>query len=104
MTILFSPPIAFLIYIGLVALVVVAGRLLAGRSSVSTNTHLYSSGELSPAADDTSVPGYRPFFVISLFFAVLHLGVVVLATSGFSSVSILYLMGLMMVLIVLIIG
>lgn len=104
MTILFSPPIAFLIYIGLVAILVVAGRLLAGQSSVSTNTDLYSSGELSPADDDKSVPGYRPFFVIALFFAVLHLGVVVLATSGFSSVSVLYLMGLMMVLIILIIG
>lgn len=101
---LLSPPIALPIYIGLVAILVAVGRLLAGRSSVSTNTQLYSSGEFSPVDDDKSVPGYRPFFVVALFFAVLHLGVVVLATIGFSSVSILYLLGLMMVLIVLIIG
>jgi len=104
MNILFSPPIALLIYIGLVAILVAMGRLLAEGSSISTNAHLYSSGELSPVDDEKSVPGYRPFFTVALFFAVLHLGVVILATSGFSSVSVVYLLGLMMVLIVLIIG
>lgn len=101
---LFSPPIALLIYMGLVAILVALGRLMAGSMSQTTDVELYSSGEMPPPADDRSVPGYRPFFVVALFFAVLHLGVIVLVTGGLSHVAILYLIGLMLVLLVLILG
>lgn len=104
MHLLFSPPIALLLYMGLVAILVVLGRLMAGSMSQATDANLYSSGEVSPSADDRSVPGYRPFFTVALFFAVLHLGVVVLVTGGWSSVAILYLIGLMLVLVALIMG
>ena len=40
----------------------------------------------------------------ALFFAVLHLGVVVLATSTMSTIATIYLLGLMMVLVALILG
>lgn len=102
MTILFTPPAAFLIYVLLVALLMLIGRGLAGTSSHTTDRHLYSSGEMPPAEPEKAVPGYRPFFVTALFFAVLHLGVVMLATSPPSGIAVIYLLGLMMALIALI--
>lgn len=104
MNILFSPMLAFPIYILLVSILLVIGRMLAGTSSRATDTSLYASGEAQPDDADKSVPGYRPFFLIALFFAVLHLGVVILATSTLSGISIIYLLGLMMALIALILG
>jgi NADH:ubiquinone oxidoreductase subunit 3 (subunit A) len=76
-----TPPIAILVYIGLVALLYVFGRLLApaGRPS-PTGTSLYAGGEV--AATHKAAPGYRRFFVVALFFAVLHLGALMLATAG----------------------
>lgn len=104
MEILFSPPLALPIYIGLVAILAGIGKVLAGSNSATTDTELYSSGEKSFADDDRSVPGYQPFFAVALFFAVLHLGGVVLATGGISNITIVYLLGLMLVLIALILG
>ena len=51
-----------------------------------------------------AAPGYRPFFVVALFFAVLHLGVLVLGTGVSSPVLIIYLCGLMLALLALILG
>lgn len=104
MRILFSPPIAFIIYVALVGVLLLIGRFLAGSPSQKADSQLYSSGEISPATDDRSVPGYRPFFVVALFFAVLHLGVVVLATSDMSVMAIVYLLGLILILVTLILG
>ncbi|MCB8987896.1 MAG: hypothetical protein H6661_09140, partial [Ardenticatenaceae bacterium] len=50
------------------------------------------------------LPGYRPFFVIALFFAVLHLGVLMLGSSIPSPISVLYLAGLILALIALVLG
>jgi len=104
MTILFSPVLAFPIYILLVTILLIIGQALAGESSNTTDTSLYASGEAPPDTADSSVPGYRPFFLIALFFAVLHLGVVVLATSTMSGIAMVYLLGLMMALLALILG
>lgn len=81
MTSLLSPPLALLAYIGLVALLFVFGRLLApaGRPSAA-HSSLYAGGEV--AATTKAAPGYRRFFIVALFFAVLHLGALVLATAG----------------------
>lgn len=101
-----EPPLAFLIYMLLVGILVGFGRLLAGSpssSSVEKSRH-YASGEASPDTHDRSVPGYRPFFVVALFFAVLHLGVIILATSDLSAISAIYICGLFIVLIALILG
>jgi hypothetical protein len=50
------------------------------------------------------VPGYRPFFIIALFFAVLHLGVLMLGSSGLAPFALLYLVGLLLALLALILG
>ena len=100
---LFYPPVAFLIYLGLVAILMAIGQWLAGTSSTTTDHQLYSSGEQFPE-NDRAVPGYRPFFVTALFFAVLHLGVIVLAIGNLSGIAILYVFALILMLITLMLG
>ncbi|MGB8211956.1 MAG: hypothetical protein WCE68_00225 [Anaerolineales bacterium] len=103
MQILFNPLAAFFIYLALVGLLSLIGKKLAGPSKYnSVKSSTYSSGELAPAT--VGVPGYRPFFVVALFFAVLHLGVLVLGTGFTSPVTIIYLVGLMLALLALILG
>lgn len=103
MKILLTPPVAFLVYLALAFLISLAGRKLAGpvkESALKSST--YSSGELAPT--HMAAPGYRPFFVVALFFAVLHLGALMLG-SGFASPAMLvYLLGLMLALLALILG
>jgi NADH:ubiquinone oxidoreductase subunit 3 (subunit A) len=100
---LLSPVFAFLIYGALVGILLLAARggAMQGKAS-EVKSSSYASGEehdTEPAA-----PGYRPFFVVALFFAVLHLGVLMLATSGLAPVSLVYLGGLMLALLALILG
>jgi NADH:ubiquinone oxidoreductase subunit 3 (subunit A) len=100
---LLSPVFAFIIYGVLVAILSLGGRAVSMRGKAShVKTHSYASGE----AQDTepAAPGYRPFFGVALFFAVLHLGVLMLATSGLAPVSLVYLGGLILALLALILG
>lgn len=100
---LLAPPIAFLLYILLVSLLSLAGRYLAGETqSSSTERSLYTGGEKLPTM--LGVPGYRPFFVIALFFAVLHLGMLVLGSGGLTLLTGIYLFGLLLALLALIMG
>jgi NADH:ubiquinone oxidoreductase subunit 3 (subunit A) len=100
---MFTLVAAFLISLGLVALLHVLGRALAGAAQPSTSkSALYASGE--SASDKALPPGYQPFFQIALFFAVLHLGVIVLASAGASLTSAFYLLGLVLALLALIVG
>jgi NADH:ubiquinone oxidoreductase subunit 3 (subunit A) len=102
MSILLSPPIAFIIYLVLVGLLAGFGRLLAGPGHQTPfKSTTYASGEAPPSAP--AVPGYRPFFVVALFFAVLHLGVLVLGTSGLTLITGVFLIGLALALVVLIV-
>lgn len=100
---LLSPLFAFVIYgtlVGILSLVARGGAMRGKTSRIKSSS--YASGEehdTEPAA-----PGYRPFFVVALFFAVLHLGVLMLATSGLAPVSLVYLGGLMLALLALILG
>jgi len=101
--ILLAPPLAFLIYVGLVAVLNRIGRLLAGPGTTSAlKASTYASGEAPPSTE--GIPGYRPFFVIALFFAMLHLGVLILATSALTPLAGVYLVGLILVLVALILG
>jgi len=101
--ILVSPPIAFLIYLLLVALLSGFGRLLAGPSQPSAvKSSTYSSGEAPPTR--IAAPGYRPYFVVALFFAILHLGVLMIGTSDISPMAVVYIIGLMLALLALILG
>ena len=78
--ILLSPPIAFLIFLALATILSLIGRGLAGpESPTAVKSSLYAGGEISPSVK--GAPGYRPFFVYALFFAILHLGVLMLANS-----------------------
>ena len=100
---LLSPPIAFLIYIALAGLLNAIGRFLAGPPQSSPlKSSTYSSGEAPPTRP--AAPGYRPFFVVALFFAILHLGVLVLGTSGLTAVTGIYLAGLVIALVALLLG
>lgn len=84
MTTLLSPPVAFLLYIVLVAFLYGFGRLLAPTTRHSDGkSRLYAGGE--EAATFKAAPGYRRFFIVALFFAVLHLGALVLATIGLAT-------------------
>jgi NADH:ubiquinone oxidoreductase subunit 3 (subunit A) len=103
MNIIFSPPIAFLIYAGLVILLAAFGRLLAGQPSPTpTKRSTYSSGEAPP--EQAAAPGYRPYFAVALFFAVLHLGALMLGTNNLTGVAIVYLVGLILALLAFILG
>jgi NADH:ubiquinone oxidoreductase subunit 3 (subunit A) len=101
--ILFSPPIAFLIFLVLAASLSLVGRALAGPGAPSAvKSSLYAGGEVSPSIK--GAPGYRPFFVYALFFGILHLGVLMLASGGLSWMSGIYLVGLILALIALVLG
>jgi NADH:ubiquinone oxidoreductase subunit 3 (subunit A) len=101
--ILLSPLIAFPLYLGLVALLSLAGKALAGPSKYSPGkSSTYAGGEASPTRP--AAPGYRPFLVAALFFAILHLGVLVLATGAASPIAVIFLIGLMLALLALILG
>ena len=103
MDILLSPPIAFLIYLPLTFIFVLLGKVMAGKQqSSSAKSSTYGSGESAPT--HMAAPGYQPFFLIAFFFAILHLGILVLGTSDLSSISIIYLAGMVLGLIALLLG
>ena len=103
MQILLTPFVAFLIYLAVAALLYIAGRKLAGPAKLSLlKSSTYSSGEKSPTR--MAAPGYRPFFVVALFFAVLHLGALVVGSGLASPAMLIYLLGLMLALLALILG
>ncbi|HEY44287.1 MAG TPA: hypothetical protein G4O11_09930 [Anaerolineae bacterium] len=100
---LLSPPIAFLANFLLVGVLYLIGRMLAGPSTMTPHkSSTYSSGEAPPV--QPAAPGYRPFFVVALFFAILHLGVLVMGSGGLTTITGLYLAGLGLALLALILG
>jgi NADH:ubiquinone oxidoreductase subunit 3 (subunit A) len=101
---IFSPPLAFLVYIPLVLLIVWVGKQLAGPSEKPNpmKSSLYSSGEKAPLI--TAAPGYRPFFVVAFFFAILHLGMLVLGFGNLTPPQGVYIVGLAVALVALILG
>ena len=77
MDILLSPPVAFVLYIPLVLVLLGIGRMLAGPAVVTPmKTSIYGSGEAAPTFE--AAPGYQPFFLIALVFAMVHLAMLVL--------------------------
>jgi hypothetical protein len=108
MNFLLSPPVAILIYIPLVTLLALFGRSLAAKGPAASDkssgmhTALYSSGEEAPGG--FAAPGYQPFFLIALFFAILHLGILVMGRGGLTPISGVYLLGLVVALLALMLG
>jgi NADH:ubiquinone oxidoreductase subunit 3 (subunit A) len=100
---LLSPPIAFLILVGLAGILYLFGRMLAGPTRATPmKSSTYASGEAPPTRP--AAPGYRPFFVAALFFAILHLGVLVLGSGGLTLITGIYLVGIGLALLALILG
>ncbi|TFH33200.1 MAG: hypothetical protein E4G99_11760 [Anaerolineales bacterium] len=103
MTLLSNPLSVFLINILLAGLLYCTGRWLAGPSiSSPVKSSTYSSGEAPPT--ELAAPGYRPFFVLALFFAILHLGVLILGIGSSSVLVQIYLVGIFLALLALILG
>ncbi len=103
MYMLLYPPVAFLIYLVLVGILAGVGRALAVPSHPSElKASAYASGEAGTTVP--AAPGYRQFFVVALFFAVLHLGMLLLGSSGLTPVTGAYLVGLILALVALILG
>lgn len=103
MTNILMPPIAFLIYIPLVLILTWIGKQLAGPENPSpAKQAIYSAGE--KASNIAAAPGYRPFFLVALFFAILHLGMLVLGLGKLDVPQAIYIVGLMLALIALILG
>lgn len=101
--ILLIPPVAFILYLLLVGVLSGFGRVLAGAEQPNPlKSSTYTGGERPHRS--RGVPGYRPFFVVALFFAVLHLGVLMLGSGGLGPVAALYLVGLLLALLALILG
>lgn len=96
MDVLFSPPVAFLIYAALFF------SLVKLKTRTARRTALYASGETHPTKG--GLPGFRASFVFAMFFAVLHIGGLVLATSVPGTVALVYLGGLAFSLIALLLG
>jgi NADH:ubiquinone oxidoreductase subunit 3 (subunit A) len=103
MNAILTPPIAFLLYIPLVLMITWAGRQLAGPGSASSaKSSSYGSGEKAP--NIAAAPGYRPFFLVAFFFAILHLGMLVLGLGNLSVPHAIYIVGLALTLVALILG
>lgn len=105
-----TPPFALLIYIGLVMILYGLGSFLSPKTQQSAGkSSIYAGGEVANTAK--TAPGYRRFFVIALFFAVLHLAALVLATAGlagsmslamgFTTAILIYLGGIALILLIL---
>jgi NADH:ubiquinone oxidoreductase subunit 3 (subunit A) len=96
----FSPPVAFAAYLVLVGILLAVAQSLAARGNVSAaKTSMYGSGEEAQAG--AASPGYRPFFMVAFFFAILHLGVLIVGSGGFTIVTGVYIIGLIFSLIAL---
>jgi NADH:ubiquinone oxidoreductase subunit 3 (subunit A) len=103
MNALLTPPVAFLLYIPLVLLIAWLGRQLAGTEKPSiAKSSSYGGGEKAPTI--AAAPGYRPFFLVAFFFAILHLGMLVLGMGNLSWQHAIYIVGLVLALVALILG
>lgn len=81
MEFILTPPVAFAVYAVLVAVLYIIGRQMAPAARrTKAKSSIYAGGEVAETAK--AAPGYRRFFIVALFFAVLHLGALVVATSG----------------------
>ncbi|HHH82130.1 MAG TPA: hypothetical protein ENL35_03985 [Chloroflexi bacterium] len=100
---LLNPILALFLNIFLVLGIYYFGRAIAGPSHITPmKTSTYASGESPP--EEMAAPGYRPFFTLALFFAVLHLAALVLGTAIPIPLAVIYLVGISAALLALILG
>lgn len=77
--ILISPPIAFVLFLAVAYLITLLGRRMAPKmNNVGGKLTSYACGEDMPG---TKIQfGYRTFFFVALFFTIMHVAALVLAT------------------------
>ena len=101
-TILLTPPVAFLLFLGLSGLISLFSRRLAatGKDSQGKNKS-YACGEDMQV--NRAQPDYSQFFQFAFFFTIMHVVVLVVATdpAGLSLMSGLYLTVTVLVLFML---
>ena len=103
MPFIFSPPIAFAVYVVLAGILLAVAQAVAAKGQPSASkTKTYGSGE--EAQTGAASPGYKPFFMVAFFFAVLHLGVLIVGSGGFTPVTGIYILGLIFSLVALALG
>jgi NADH:ubiquinone oxidoreductase subunit 3 (subunit A) len=85
---LLSPPVAFLLMLGAAGLLYLAGRAMGPKlNKAGGKLTTYACGEDIPG---TKVQfGYRLFFFIALFFTIMHVAVLVIATAPAGKVLLL---------------
>ena len=94
---------AFAAYLVLCGILLVVAGMAAARSKASAlKTSMYGSGEEARAS--SASPGDRPFFMVAFFFAILHLGVLIVGSGGFTVVTGVYISGLIFSLMALALG
>jgi NADH:ubiquinone oxidoreductase subunit 3 (subunit A) len=103
MTVLLAPPFAFIAYLVVAGALLGIGKVVAGRRRARASEKMpYASGERASGLH--ARPGYQPYFGVALFFALLHVGVLVASTGGFTPLSLVYMGGLLLVLLVVAVG
>lgn len=104
MNIILTPPLAFLLYIPLVLVIMWFGKQLAGKTAPNSDLKesTYASGEEAPV--ENAGPGYEPFFLIAFFFAILHLGMLVIGLGSLRTMEGVYIVGILLALGALLLG
>jgi len=94
--VLIAPPVAFLIFLGLAALLYAAGRGMAPKlNKAGGKLTTYACGEDIPG---TKVQfGYRLFFFVALFFTMMHVAALVIATVPSGRIALFALLYLAMI-------
>jgi len=102
MNIFLSPPLAFIIYLLAVGGLALVGKGMAAPARPAPHkTNLYASGNPPP---EQAAPSYRGFFLIALFFAVLHLSALIIGSSDLSPTAAVYVVGLALTLAAVLLG
>lgn len=99
---LLSPPVALLLYLVIGSVAVGLLRALHGVRHDGPQAVLYASGE-APARDHAA-PGYQPFFGTALFFALLHVGVLIASIATVQPVAAAYAAGVLIILLVVVLA
>jgi len=85
---LLSPPVAFVLFLAIAGLVYVLGKRMAPKpTDVGGKLTTYACGEDIPG---TKIQfGYRLFFFVALFFTIMHVAALIIATAPSGKLALL---------------
>jgi NADH-quinone oxidoreductase subunit A len=93
---LLSPPVAFVLFLGAAGLLFLLGKRLAPKlTDVGGKLTSYACGEDVPGKKIQF--GYRTFFFVALFFTIMHVAALVIATAPAGKVALFALLYLAVV-------